>query len=210
MELLFRKLFRFVQLFLCLPRDLLDSIPRLEGLPQPQNSDPPLVQCPQNQMLLRIVEVDDRPFLISPKSFSIKLARYGDQSPDLIQNAVARPATVLSVDSDYVIDSRWLNQRIEDMLAKDDVFNHGFYRGCSSGVLFQVTRPLAGLSLTEDAEQLLDSWGALSYCMSDENKLPDGPYFLANSTLFEALRIYPDPQQAFMYGTLYSDTDGRK
>ena len=206
---LFRKAFRFVQLPLCLSSGSLNRIPWLGGQPEAQIPDPPPVQLLQDQMCSSIVKVGNRPFLISSNSFSINLARYGDQSPQLGQNAVARPATVLSVDCDEVIDSRWLNQRIKEMLAEDDVFNHGFYRDCSSGIIFQVTPPQASLSLTEDAEQLIDSWGAWFFCMSDENQLPDGPYFLSNSTLFEALRIYPDPQQAFMYGILYSDDCGK-
>jgi hypothetical protein len=50
---------------------------------------------------------------------------------------------------------------------------------------------------------LLDEWKASTYFALDTpNHLPEGPYYLYQSTLYSVLKVFPDHQEAFIAATL--------
>lgn len=107
-------------------------------------------------------------------------------------------ATVIRVDGVQIITPDWLQKTIDDMLASDDVLCKNFL---SHIIFFSVTQyPMPEIVDENGAfKELWPRWGFFS------GDIRPGPYFLVNSTIHQAFKLYPDPNGAFMYGVIRSE-----
>lgn len=153
-------------------------------------------------MSAAVTDVGDVPFLLMPQPSINIVYDDGDALLHHGEAVIARPVTVLAVKSGETIDAGWINKTIDSMLAKDDVFNRGFL----STLLFQASPTEAGKPfLSTDAKNLLAAWGTTSRFIKCKSRVACAPYFLLASSLLQAMRIYPDPQEAFMFGVTTSN-----
>lgn len=148
-----------------------------------------------------VVRVGDVSYLISGEchtSFTSSVADNG------LQLTAATPVTVINMQNEHAIDSHWLEGKIESFLATDDVFNEGFLDRVLLKGFSRSQRP----TLSDCAKATLAKWGATANFIESESNIPSGPHvILASKTLrlCRVFRLYPDPQLAFMYGTVPSE-----
>ena len=149
-----------------------------------------------------VVRVGDVSYLVSGEcytSFTSSIANDED-----LRITASTPVTVINMQNDRTIDSSWLEEMIKSFLATDDVFNPGFL----SRVLLKGSSSSQRPSLSDDAKAVLAKWGATADFIESESNIPSGPHMILASKILQlcqVFRLYPDPQLAFMYGTIPSE-----
>jgi hypothetical protein len=151
-----------------------------------------------------IVAIKGLPYLVS-------VASVASFSPcSALESSVLNPipATVVPVDDVQTITASWLRNRIEAMLAADDVFNDEF----ADNILFRCSDGLDSEPLVED--DISFCFGSEKPCSwqfwKTEDNLSAGPYFLLGSAIHKAFRLYDDSYGAFVYGVLQSGKDATR
>ncbi|EPS35863.1 hypothetical protein H072_10674 [Dactylellina haptotyla CBS 200.50] len=128
---------------------------------------------------------------------------------DQSEGQAPRPITIINHPNlPGRITRQWLDSTFEYMLS-DDVFAPVFL----ASVLFAVNKKIQQTpDIPEVPIELLDKFGVNSYSfliLEAGLTIPTGPYFLQGSSIYEALKLYPDPYGAFVYGVTQTD-DGFK
>ena len=149
-----------------------------------------------------VVRVGDVSYLVSGQCYTSFTSSITDDED--LQFTASTPVTVINLQNERTVDSSWLEGKIKIFLTTDDVFNEGFL----SRVLLKGSSSSQRPSLSDDAKAVLAKWGATANFIESENNIPSGPHMiLASKTLrlCQVFRLYPDPQLAFMYGTVPSE-----
>ncbi|KAK6360717.1 hypothetical protein TWF730_006844 [Orbilia blumenaviensis] len=119
----------------------------------------------------------------------------------------AIPITIVNLDLSEKttnISSRWLNDTISSMLATDDVFGRFFLETVIFGVPRGKIQHLS--TIFEDGLQVLQGFGVKDHSfLGLDDPIPSGPYFLKSGRVYQAMRLYPDLYEAFMYGVIQSE-----
>lgn len=113
------------------------------------------------------------------------------------------PCTILAVPDAKEQDLEFLARQVKDMLSEDDVFNRSFL----SKLVFLLPPRVPSPSFTEDAQKLISSWGSDLNFATTQAHVPSGPYFLSAGGIFEVMRLYPDPYEAFVFGMIPLDSE---
>lgn len=149
-----------------------------------------------------VVQVGEVSYLVSAECYTSFTSSIADDED--LQFTASTPVTVINMKNKRTIDSSWLEGKIRSFLTTDDVFNEGFL----SRVLLKGSSSSQRPSLSDDAKAVLAKWGATADFIESESNIPSGPHMiLASNTLrlCQVFRLYPDPQLAFMYGTVPSE-----
>ena len=149
-----------------------------------------------------VVQVGDVSYLVSAECYTSFTSSIADDAD--LQITASTPVTVINMKNERTIDSSWLEEKIRSFLTTDDVFNEGFL----SRVLLKGSSSSQRPSLSDNAKAVLAKWGASADFIESESNIPSGPHMmLASNTLrlCQVFRLYPDPQLAFMYGTVPSE-----
>ncbi|KAK0726144.1 hypothetical protein B0H67DRAFT_642462 [Lasiosphaeris hirsuta] len=112
------------------------------------------------------------------------------------------PATVLELTGlESCISASWLQATADDYLRRDDVLNPSFLVTIVINANTQTP-----LCVDAKAEELLSSHKASIFSIHTSNpaNLLAGPYLLARGSLYRALKLYPDVQEAFVSTGLVS------
>ncbi|KAJ3051571.1 hypothetical protein HK097_007417 [Rhizophlyctis rosea] len=145
------------------------------------------------------------PAVVSKLSSSVKVSGI---TGDLI------PFTVIST-ADSVFTSAAFDKIVMDYKSKDDVFSDGFL----GAVYIKYTGTKKPTIATGALTAIIKKYGSKTFLTSTNYKLsssskfskdlPIGPYFLSLFTgeIHQAYRLYPDEQQAFLYGTIPTSSD---
>ncbi|KAK6505218.1 hypothetical protein TWF481_007135 [Arthrobotrys musiformis] len=101
------------------------------------------------------------------------------------------------------ISSEWLEDTITSMLSTDDVFGPLFLETVVFGIPAKIQR---SPTISERGVEVLGRrFGVKNYFISRlDDSIPSGPYFLQSGRICQAMRLYPDPYGAFMYGVIQS------
>ncbi|KAK6345128.1 hypothetical protein TWF718_007057 [Orbilia javanica] len=148
--------------------------------------------------------IDAYATLVTENSGSI--SGFGDPQAQTFDAAdPAIPITILNPDLDIAgtnISSKWLEETIASMLSTDDVFGAFFLRT----VLFGVSAKMQQLpTISTDGDKVLRRFGVEDYSfLRLDWTIPSGPYFLRSGRIYQAMRLYPDPYGAFVYGVIQS------
>ena len=111
---------------------------------------------------------------------------------------------IINMQNAHAVDSSWLEGKIKSFRITDDVFNEGFL----SRVLFKGSSSSQRSTLSDGAKAVLAKWGATANFIESESYIASGPRIILASKplrLCQVFRLYPDPQLAFMYGTVLSE-----
>ena len=149
-----------------------------------------------------VVRVHDVSYLVSGECYTSFTSSIADDED--LRITASTPVTVINMQNERVIDSSWLEEKIKLFLATDDVLNPGFL----SRVLLKGYSSSQRPSLSDDAKAVLAQEGATAHFIESESNIPSGPHMLLASKslqLCQVFRLYPDPQLAFMYGTVPSE-----
>lgn len=134
----------------------------------------------------------------SNSSWSSNLQMYG--TPDTVI-----PITIINPDLNITasnISSEWLKDTIASMLSTDDVFGAFFLET----VLFRIPVKIRLPTVPKDGVEMLGSLGVKDHSFARlDDSIPSGPYFLRHGRIYQAMRLYPDPYGAFMYGVIQSE-----
>ncbi|KAI3324413.1 amidase signature enzyme [Xylariaceae sp. AK1471] len=113
-----------------------------------------------------------------------------------------QPATVFVIPN-MGISEMWLSKTIDEYLKADDVFNEFFL----SNIIFIACSP-SDISWPEGIDKMLGPNNASIFLLESIHENPleitVGPYFLAEDGLYQALKLYPDTQEAFVSTGLIS------
>ncbi|KAF3164230.1 hypothetical protein TWF225_001700 [Orbilia oligospora] len=117
------------------------------------------------------------------------------------------PITIITLDLNIVsndnISSEWLKATITSMLSTDDVFGPFFLETVLFGVFGKIQQ---SPTISEDGVKVLGSLGVKDHSiLRFDDSIPSGPYFLQSGSIYQAMRLYPDPYGAFMYGVMQSE-----
>ncbi|EGX47371.1 hypothetical protein AOL_s00083g464 [Orbilia oligospora ATCC 24927] len=120
---------------------------------------------------------------------------------------MAIPITIIALDLNTVsnnnISSEWLKATITSMLSADDVFGPFFLETVLFGVFGKIQQ---SPTIFEDGVKVLGSLGVKDHSiLRVDDSIPSGPYFLQSGSIYQAMRLYPDPYGAFMYGVMQSE-----
>ncbi|KAF3161108.1 hypothetical protein TWF788_002759 [Orbilia oligospora] len=120
---------------------------------------------------------------------------------------ISIPITMITLDLDIVnnsnISSEWLEATITSMLSTDDVFRPFFLETVLFGVFGKIQQ---SPTISEDGVKLLGRFGVKDHSiLRVDDSIPSGPYFLQSGSIYQAMRLYPDPYGAFMYGVMQSE-----
>ncbi|KAK0511039.1 hypothetical protein JMJ35_006591 [Cladonia borealis] len=151
---------------------------------------------------ITVVRVGDVSYLVSGECYTSFTSSIADD--DDLQITASTPVTVINLQNERTIDSSWLEGKIKSFLTMGDVFNEDFL----SRVLLKGSSSSQRPSLSDDAKAVLAKWGATGDFIESESNIRSGPHMiLASKTLrlCQVFRLYPDPQLAFMYGTVPSE-----
>ena len=148
-----------------------------------------------------IVRVGDVSYLVFGECYTSFTSSIADDED--LRITASTPVTVINMQNERTIDSSCLEEKIKSFLATD-VFNLGFLsrvllKGCSRSQC-----PL----LSDDAKAVLAKWGSTADFIESESKIPSGPHMVLVPKILQlcqVFRLYPDPQLAFMYGTVPSE-----
>ncbi|KAF3276065.1 hypothetical protein TWF970_006357 [Orbilia oligospora] len=89
------------------------------------------------------------------------------------------------------------------MLSADDVFGPFFLETVLFGVFGKIQQ---SPTIFEDGVKVLGSLGVKDHSiLRVDDSIPSGPYFLQSGSIYQAMRLYPDPYGAFMYGVMQSE-----
>ncbi|KAF3109636.1 hypothetical protein TWF103_005011 [Orbilia oligospora] len=89
------------------------------------------------------------------------------------------------------------------MLSTDDVFGPFFLETVLFGVFGKIQQ---SPTISEDGVKVLGSLGVKDHSiLRFDDSIPSGPYFLQSGSIYQAMRLYPDPYGAFMYGVMQSE-----
>ena len=148
-----------------------------------------------------VVRVGDISYLISGECYTSFTSIADDED---FQLTASTPVTVINMQNEHAIDSSWLEGKIRSFLNTDDVFNEGFL----SRVLLKGSSSSQRPTLSDGAKAVVAKWGATANFIESESNIPSGPHMILVSKplrLCQVFRLYPDPQLAFMYGTVPSE-----
>ena len=144
-----------------------------------------------------IVHVSDISYLISQECCGVLRLDPPlgyDQRPNFL------PVTVINLeDGQHTVTGTWLQGVITGFLDTDDVVHETYIK------TLLLKGPGESITLTEDVEGVLSQWGSTLHFMLCSDNFPSGPYAIDPfQRLHPVFRLYPDPQLAFMCGTIPS------
>jgi hypothetical protein len=116
-------------------------------------------------------------------------------------------ATVISC-AEYIIHAQWLSETLAHFLKIDDVICAAFI----DLLLIIPAKPECHPTLHSDTEEWLLQKGITIIISQEHNcQIPQGPYYVEQGGLYQISKLYPDTQEAFIFGTTPSkDTRGRQ
>ncbi|KAM3076420.1 hypothetical protein ACMFMG_007239 [Clarireedia jacksonii] len=116
-------------------------------------------------------------------------------SPNVIDPSSPTPVTIFAGCSGFTeFRQSWLDERFEDMIGCDDVWCKSF----TKNVIIQTDTHKIFARLNDEKFEK----GSNGPLRNRETVIPEGPYFLLKSKLYQALRLYPDPLGAFVCGVV--------
>ncbi|KAK6520447.1 hypothetical protein TWF506_000703 [Arthrobotrys conoides] len=131
----------------------------------------------------------------------VNIMRTHEVSDTAIPITIITPG--LNIIQSNKISSEWLESTITSMMSTDDVSGPFFLET----VLFGVPRKIQQLpTISENGVELLQNLGVKDHSILRlDDSIPSGPYFLQSGRIYQAMRLYPDPYGAFMYGVIQSE-----
>ena len=155
-----------------------------------------------HHLVTTVVRVGDVSYLISGECYTSITSDIADDED--LQITASTPVTVINIQNTHAVDSSWLEGKIKSFLTTDDVFNEGFL----GRVLLKGSSSSQRPTLSDGAKAVLAKCGATASFIESESNIPSGPLMILASKplrLCQVFRLYPDPQLAFMYGTVPSE-----
>lgn len=141
-----------------------------------------------------VVRLDTVDYMLGPSyDFPTGLVDRIDSST-VLDHPFPVPVTVLVRGDVTDIRQSWLIEQFEDISRRDDVWCKSF----AENVILQTDTHKIFARLKDE------TFEGVSNGPQQERgtRIPEGPYFLQNSKLYQAFRLFPDPLGAFVCGVI--------
>jgi hypothetical protein len=141
-----------------------------------------------------VVRLDSVDYMLGP-SYDLP-AQLVDRtrSSTVLGGPFPTPVTIIAGGDVTDLRQSWLDEQFETMATCDDVWCQSF----TKNVILQTQTQKFFTQLNDETFE----GGSSEPLQNSETRIPTGPYFLLNSKLYQAFRLFPDPLGAFVCGVI--------